>query len=123
MKLNDYKLMFVAVGLIGIILISCASALSVVHLPSGEKFSELYILGRDDQMNNYPLNVSAGQNYFVYPYVRNHLGTVAYYEVVVKLGNLSELLPEETSYTPSALPVLYEYKFILNVWPRVARYA
>jgi hypothetical protein len=112
MKLNGYRLIFVVIGIVITVLVSSVLVSYNLHLPQGEKFSELYILGSNQ--SNYPFNVSAGQDYSIYPNVRNHLGTVTHYSVVVKLGSLSELLPEETSSTPNSLPVLYEYKFTLG---------
>ena len=42
MKLGDYKLIFVAVGLIGFLLIASPAIAGVIRPPGGEQFSELY---------------------------------------------------------------------------------
>ncbi len=114
MKLNDYKLIFVAVGLIGILLIATPALVSVIRLPGGEQFSELYLLGPGQMAENYPSNVMTGLNYSVYVGVGNHLGSSAYYVLYVKFGNQTDQLPDSTSATPSPLALLYEYRFFVQ---------
>ena len=112
MKLSDYRLIFVAVGLIGVLLIaSPALSGAVPGLPGGEQFSELYLLGPDNMAANYPFNIAVGQNYSVYVGVGNHLGSSAYYVLYVKLGNETDPLPNNSLGTPSSLQPLYEYRF------------
>lgn len=115
MKLVDYKLAFVAVGLIGLLLIASPALINVIRLPGSEQFSELYLLGPDQTATNLPFNITVGQNYSVYLGVGNHLGASAYYVCYVKLRNETEPLPDETTQTPSSLSPLYEYReFVQN---------
>ena len=111
MKLEDYKLVFVAVGLIGVLLIASPAIAGAIRLPGGEAFSELYLLGPDHMAENYPYNIAVGQNYSVYVDVANQLGSSAYYVLYVKLGNATDQLPNATLGTPSILQPLYEYRF------------
>ena len=87
MKLEDYKLVFVVVGLIGVLLIATPALDGTIHLPGGEQFSELYLLGPNQMAENYPSNIAVDQNYSVYVGVGNQLGSSAYYVLYVKLGN------------------------------------
>jgi uncharacterized membrane protein len=114
MKLGDYKLIFVAAGLIGVLLITTPALYSAIHLPGGDQFSELYLLGPNQMTENYPSNIAIGQNYSVYVGVENHLGASAYYVLYVKFGNQTDPLPNETLGTPSSLPPLYEYRFSIQ---------
>ena len=114
MKLEGYKLIFVAVGLIGVLLIATPAIANAIHLPGGEQFSELYLLGPDQIAANYPSNIAVGQNYSVYVGVGNQLGSSAYYVLYVKLGNETDSLPNDTLGTPSSLPPLYEYRFSIQ---------
>ena len=114
MKLGDYKLVFVAVGLIGVLLIATPALAGAIRLPGGEQFSELYLLGPDHMAKNYPFNIVAGQNYSVYVDVGNQLGSSAYYVLYVKLGNETDPLPNATLGTPSILQPLYEYRFSIQ---------
>lgn len=114
MKLEGYKLIFIAVGLIGVLLIATPAIANAIHLPGGEQFSELYLLGPDQIAANYPSNIAVGQNYSVYVGVGNQLGSSAYYVLYVKLGNETDSLPNDTLGTPSSLPPLYEYRFSIQ---------
>ena len=111
MKLEDYKLVFVAVGLIGVLLIASPAIAGAIRLPGGEAFSELYLLGPDHMAENYPYNIAVGQNYSVYVDVANQLGSSAYYVLYVKLGNATDQMPNNTLGTPSPLQPLCEYRF------------
>ena len=106
MKLEDYKLIFVAVGLIGVLLIASPALGGVIRLSGGEQFSKLYLLDPDNMAENYPFNIVAGQNYSVYVGVGNHLGSSAYYVLYVKFGNQTDPLPNATLGTPSSLQPL-----------------
>ena len=111
MKLKDYKLVFVVVILIGVLLIASPAIGAVLRFPIGEPFSELYLLGPNQMAENYPYNIVVGQNYSVFVNVGNHLGSSAYYVLYVKLGNQTDQLPTNTLGMPSPLKPLYEYRF------------
>ena len=125
MKLGDYKLIFVVVGLIGVLLIASPAIVGAIRAPAGEAFSELYLLGPDQMAQNYPSNIVVGQNYSVYVDVGNHLGSSAYYVLYVKLGNATDQLPNTTLGTPSPLTPLYEYRFSTadsTVWQQLVSF-
>jgi len=114
LKLEDCKVIFAAVGLVGALLFASPSLGMVLHLPSGERFSELWILGPGHMAEGYPGNVKANVSYLVYLGVGNHMGSSAYYGVYVKLRNQSEALPNSTAGTPSPVSALYEYRVFLE---------
>jgi len=114
MNRNGYKLAVTATGLIGVLLIASPAIGAVLPFPSGEQFSELYLLGSGHIAEDYPFNVAAGQNYSVYVGVVNHLGSSAYYNLFVKFRNQTDLPPNATTGTPSPLQPLYEYKFFIQ---------
>ncbi len=119
MKLEDYKLIFAAVGLIGVLLIASPAIAGVIPSPGREVFSELYLLGPEQMASNYPSNIAIGQNYSVYVNIGNHLGSSAYYIFYVKLANVTDELPNKTPGTPSPLQPLYEYRISIKdnaVW-------
>jgi uncharacterized membrane protein len=126
MKLEDYKLVFVAVGLIGVLLIATPALAGAIRPPGGEQFSELYLLGPEHTAENYPSNIAIGQNYSVYVDVGNQLGSSAYYVLYVKLGNEIDPLPNNTLGTPSPLQPLYEYRFSIQDsmnWERLLNFS
>jgi hypothetical protein len=111
MKLGDYKLIFIAVAIIGVLLIASPAIGGAIPLPGGERFSELYLLGPGQMAENYPYNIAVAENYSVYVNVGNHLGSSAYYALYVKLGNQTDQLPNNNLGVPSPLEPLYEYRF------------
>jgi uncharacterized membrane protein len=114
MKLEGYKLVFVAVGLIGVLLIATPALTNFIRPPGGEQFSELYLLGPNQMAANYPSNIAVGQNYSVYVGVGNQLGSSAYYVLYVKFGNATDQMPNATLGMPSILQPLYEYRFSIQ---------
>lgn len=114
MKLQGYRLIFVAVGLIGLLLIASPVLSNLFHQSPAEQFSELYILGPNNTAEGYPYNIVVGENYSLYLGVGNHIGSSAYYVLYVKLANQTDLLPNVTLGTPSSLQPLYEYRFAIQ---------
>jgi len=114
MKLEDYKLIFAAIGLIGVLILTSPTLGLMLHPPNGEKFSEFWVLGSGHMLEDYPFNVTAGMNNSVYVDVDNNIGTPAYYVVYVKFRNEAESFLNVTSGTPSNLAPLYEYRVFLE---------
>jgi hypothetical protein len=114
MKLEGYKLVFVAVGLIGVLLVAIPAIADVIRVPGEEQISELYLLGPNHTAENYLFDIAVGQNYSVYVGVGNHLGSSAYYVLNMKFGNKTDQLPNNTLGTPSSLQPLYESRFSIQ---------
>jgi hypothetical protein len=119
MKLNDYKLIIITIGIIGILLIASPTIAGLIQLPQEEQFSEIYLLGPEQMAQNYPSNIAVNQNYSVYVNVGNHLGSSAYYILYVKLANASDQLPNAILGISSPIQPLCEYRFSIkdsDVW-------
>jgi len=114
LKLDDYRVIFASVGLIGILLFAFPTLSLVFRLPGGEKFSELWVLGPGHMAEDYPFNVKPNENYTIYVGVGNHMGSAAYYVVYVKFRNQTEPLPNATAGTPSPLPPLFEFRLFVE---------
>ena len=110
-RLKDYNLVFAVVILIAVLLIASPAIAELIHVPGGEQFSELYLLGPERMAENYPYNIAVGKSYSVYAGIRNHLGSLAYYVLYVKFGSQSDPIPNSTLDSPSSLPTLNEYLF------------
>ena len=113
MRLIDYQLIFVAAGLIGVLLIASPALDNVIHGPNGEQYSELYLLGPNNMADNYPFDIAVGQNNSVYVNVGNQMGSSVYYMIELKFRNETDSSPNSTLGTPSSLNSLYEYKFVI----------
>ena len=82
--------------------------------PSGEGFSELYMLDKNQMTEDYPFNVSENEVYSVFLAVGNHMGYPNYYILSVKFKNQTEPLPKATADLPSSLSPLYEYRIFVG---------
>ncbi len=114
MKLKDYKRVFIASGLIGILLFSAHANANLFPTATSEPFSEIYLLGSDNMAQDIPFKIVADQNYSVYLTVGNSLGSSAYYVCYVKLRNETQSFPNDTTASPSSLTSLYEYRALIQ---------
>ena len=110
MRLENYKLAFIAVGLVGVLLFASPTLSQVFTVPGSEKFSELYLLGPEHMASDIPFSVKSGVNYPVYLGVGNHMAASMYYVCYVKLRNQTDPLPNATTGIPSSLTPLFEYR-------------
>lgn len=113
-SLSDFRTVFVAVALIGVLVCCVPSVMLFARLQAGEEFSELYVLGPGHMAEGYPFNITEGVNYLVYVGVGNHMGSAAYYSLQVKFRNETEPLPNSTSDVPSDLASLYTYHVLIE---------
>ncbi len=114
LKLSDWEAIFVAVGLVGVLLFALPMLSMALRFPGGERFSELWLLGPGHMLEGYPFNVTVGESYLVYAGVGNEMGSSVFYSVQVKLRNETDDLPNSTASMPSSLPRLYEYRVFLQ---------
>ena len=125
MKIGNYKLIFIAVALVGVLLIASYVIAGTIRPPGEEPLSELYLLGPDQKAQNYPFNIALSQNYSVFVNVVNHLGSSAQYLLYVKLAYATDQLPNTTVGTPSPLQPIYEYRFSIKdsaVWQQLLNF-
>ncbi len=114
MQINSYKQLFVAIGLIGILIFASPTIAVLIEPPSGQRFSEIYILGPNYTLGSIPYNVESNVRYLIYLGVTNELGHSSYYRIFVKLGNQYDSFPDITHGLPSTLPTLYEYNLFVR---------
>jgi len=86
----------------------------LIKLPSGQHFSEIYVLGPSQTLGDIPFNIKAGVTYSIYLGVVNQMGYSCYYTSLVKFGNDTQSLPNLVLGTPSTLPFLYEYNSFIS---------
>jgi len=112
-----YALLCVGLGLI----ILLPTLTMVISLPSGEEFSEIYLLGSNHMAEDIPYRVSPNQVYRVYLGIGNHMGRLTRYRAYVKLGNQTQSFPNDSVGAPSSLKPIFEYGAILmddDVWEK-----
>jgi len=113
-NLEDYRTMFTTTGLV-LMLVAASPVLSLI-IPfsgSGERFSELWLLGPNHMAEDYPFNAAIGEEKQVFVAVGNHMGRLAYYVVYVKVRNQTQAVPNSTTSTPSPLVPLYEFRAVV----------
>jgi len=113
-QLENIRIIFITIGLIGVLLFASPTISLLVKPPAGQEFSELYILGPNHTFENTPFNIKANVTYSVYLGVVNNMGSSCYYTCFVKVANETESLPDATLGTPSSLPALYEFNTLLS---------
>ena len=121
MSIGDLKLVYVASVAVLSLIIVAPTVMMVVTLPGGERFSELWLLGKNRLAEDYPFNVKVNEAYTVYLGLGNHLGGLEYYMVYVKFRNQTESSPDSLNGTSSVLEPLSEYRVFLGdseVWEK-----
>ena len=114
MQLKNTRIIFITVGLIGVLLFASPTISLLVKAPAGQEFSEIYLLGSNQNFDNLPFNIAADVNYSVYLGINNQMGSSCYYTALVKMANASSSLPNATLEVPSTLPTLYEFNTFLS---------
>lgn len=97
-----------AIALLPILIIAAATAYQgFFPKRTPEPFSELGILGPNMKIADYPRELSVNESFTLYLYVGNHEGKIAYYRILVKLGNRSSFINETT---PMDAPTIAIYE-------------
>src|SRR3989337_165143 len=110
MNLEDSRKVFACCSLVLILIIVAPTLGLIVPFPmNSQRFSELWILGPNYMIEDYPLNVAINEKQNIFLGVGNHLGSSVYYIVYVKLRNQTQSAPNMTTFTPSPLAPLYEF--------------
>lgn len=111
MKLDGYRLTFVVVTAMVMLLVASPALSRLLVYPRTEYFSEMWLLGPNHTAGDYPYNISSGQNYNVSLGIGNQLGYCAYYLVEVKFRNETQSAPSSfgpiENRTPSSMPSLF----------------
>jgi hypothetical protein len=113
-KFENVKRLFVVFGIVGLLLFSSPLLNAFLIFPRSEPFSELYVLGQNHMLEDYPFNIVQGQDYSVYVGVINRLYSSAYYKINVKFAGENDKLPNLEVGVPSPLPSLYTYRLLLK---------
>jgi len=114
MELDDYRLILIVLGFIGVLLILTPAFATFIRPGEKEPFSELYLLDSNHMIQDYPYNIEVSKHYSIYLNVGDQLGSSAYYVLYVKIGNETDSLPNNFVGTPSSFESVCEYRFVLE---------
>jgi len=115
MNLDQYRAAFLTITLV-LALIAAAPIMNVtVSLPSpAEAFSELWVLGSNHTIAEYPLQMKVGSVGRLVLGIRNNMNYPVYYLLKAKFRNETQPFPDAIKGEPSPLPSLYEFRFFLE---------
>jgi len=114
MNLEDSRTLLTTAGFV-LMLVAASPILGMIIPFSGssERFSELWVLGPNHMAEDYPFNVTIGEEKQIFVGVGNHMGLSAYYAVYVKLRNQTQTPPDSTTSTSSPVAPLYEFRTVI----------
>ena len=116
MNLDDYRTLFVAVSLV-LILISTVPVISMVIPRNAEPFFAMGVLGENMMAAQYypddNPNIQVGSLVRWHLGVYNHMGSVQYVAVRVKLLNSTLPSSNSSSCVPSDVPAFFEFRHVL----------
>lgn len=101
----------VQVGIIALIALLTILVVWEPFMSFNSTFSELAVLGPDQNLGGYPTQLIVGQPFVLYGLVENHEGLAEYYKFIVKLGNESTQISNSTG---ADAPVLFTSFCILG---------
>jgi uncharacterized membrane protein len=108
MRMNqEYKVLFTVVISVSALLVASPVLQRLLVYPQTEFFTEMWLLGPEHKAENYPLNITIGENYHVFLGIANHLGQCAYYLIQLKFRNQTQSAADSFNRTSSSLPSLY----------------
>lgn len=114
MNLENIRLLyffsFIVLGLI----IFLPTLFILFPLPEAQGFSEFWLLGSNNMIEDGRLNVLMNEEYTVFLGVSNQMSSLEYYRVHVKLLSESESLQEIGRGFPVSQESLFEYRFVLS---------
>lgn len=119
MILDEYRIVFLVVGGILMLLVVSPVLSMFLSIPRTEFFSEFWLLGSNQRAEEYPFNVTVGGEYKVFSGIGNRLGHAAYYKVLVKFRNQTQSGPDSFNRTASTLPALYDIRAFVadeDIW-------
>ena len=117
LKINKRDFHYLLAFALATIVVSSGAAYVLLNPPLPEQFYAMYILGSNGLAEHYypndNPNVAVGQpvNWTIGVY--NHMGSLQYVVVRVKLLNSTQQSPDELTGTPSSVPTLFEFTRIL----------
>jgi hypothetical protein len=114
LQMNDYKVIFAVVGILGIIIIASPIFGIFFSYPRGEDFTEFWILDQERKVGNFPFDISANEINTIYLGVGNRMEDTKLYYIDIKIRNQADSAPDSLGGTPSDLDPLFSYRVFLQ---------
>jgi len=118
-NIREYGVFFWTIIGVSALFVASPALSRLLVYPRTEFFTEFWLLDSNRRAEDYPFNVTVGEEYKVFLGIGNRLGYAAYYEVAVKFRNQTQSGADSFNRTWSSLPVLYEIRAFVadeSVW-------
>jgi uncharacterized membrane protein len=110
MGLQQYGYLILIVTIVSALFVASPTIQKITVAPQTVFLTEFSILGPFHN-STYPYNIEANQNFKLYLEVKNHLGSLAYYQIEIKFRNQTQSGPDSLSHTSSDQSALGEIPF------------
>lgn len=90
------------------------AVLSLLPLPEGERFTELWLLGENHVAEDFPFVVREGATYDIFVGIGNHMRSSVYYTLHVKFWNRTSAISGQAHHDGDLEGAFYEYRIILK---------
>jgi hypothetical protein len=107
MNLQEYEVLFIVVISVSALLVASPALQQLLVYPQTEVFTEMWLIGPEHKAENYPFNITNGENYHVFLGIANHLGQCAYYLIQLKFRNQTQSAADSFNGAPSSLLPIY----------------
>jgi hypothetical protein len=112
-NLQEYKVLFLVVTAVLALFVASPVLQRVLVYPQTEFFTEMWLVGPGHMAEDFPYNITRGEEYNLFLGVGNHLGECAYYVVEVKFRNATQSAPDSFNRTYSSLEPLYSFNVVV----------
>jgi len=109
MNLQEFEVLFIVVISVSALLVASPVLQRLLVYPQTEFFTEMWLLGPEHRAENYPFNITSGNNYRVFLSIGNQLASCAYYSIQVKFRNQTQPAADSFNRKASSLAPLYSF--------------
>jgi uncharacterized membrane protein len=113
LNLLKHKALFLVIVGISALIVASPALQKLLVYPQTEYFTEMWLLDASNHTQAYPHNITKNFNYEINLGLANHLGTVSYYQVMIKFRNETQLEGNPFNRTYSTQPSLYNITAIV----------
>ena len=110
---QGHRLLILVATAILVLLIASPVLQRLLLQPQTESFTELWLLDRGHLAEGFPHDITRGVSYNLYLGIKNQLGHIAHYEVLVKFRSSAQQGLDSLNYEWNSLPPLYSVDAIV----------
>jgi hypothetical protein len=123
---KEFKALYASFCSVLLIIAISPAVFSLLSLPEGECFTELWLLEEGHMAENFPFIVREGETHHVSVSISNHMRSSVYYTLYVWLLNRTSAISGSNHHDDAFENPLYEYRIILvhdETWERYIEFS